>query len=153
LSEDERQAQIRACSRQKTAATISAFTGDGIDELLLKIQYALAEKAQQYIIQLPSDAGALLAWCYRQGVIENREDTDDGCLLTLNLNEGQLLFVQKHDVTFMEGAIDEAAPVIEPYTTTNLQDPPTTDNGAQSNGAQASAATSHDLQTESSYGI
>jgi 50S ribosomal subunit-associated GTPase HflX len=61
---------------------------------LLAIQKALDENVSAYKMNLPAEDGALLAWCYRRGVVSAREETDAGTLLTLNLSDAQYDYVR-----------------------------------------------------------
>jgi GTP-binding protein HflX len=56
---------------------ISALKGDGIDSLLAFIDRRLAKDHFPYQFSLKSSDGAALAWLYRHGEIEERQDHDE----------------------------------------------------------------------------
>ncbi len=96
LPSDQKEALSNMTQREQSAAAVSAQTGEGIDRLLQTIQDALFDNATLYQLQLPLEAGDLLAWCYRRGVIANRENTDAGCVLKLNLSQAHYDYVSQY---------------------------------------------------------
>lgn len=96
ISNENTVALENLANREGDIASVSAITGVGIESLLLKIQHALKEEHQQYTLKLPANGGAFLAWCYRQGVIEKRDDIEEGCILNLNLTEKQYKYIIDH---------------------------------------------------------
>eukprot|EP01099_Mayorella_cantabrigiensis_P001402 TRINITY_DN1604_c0_g4_i1.p1 TRINITY_DN1604_c0_g4~~TRINITY_DN1604_c0_g4_i1.p1 ORF type:complete len:355 (-),score=16.32 TRINITY_DN1604_c0_g4_i1:111-1175(-) len=71
--------------RNDNVAPISALTGQGIDRLLARIDEKLREKGTIVQIIIPSSEGEMLAWCYRQGMIVERQDDGEVIYLTLRL--------------------------------------------------------------------
>ncbi len=71
--------------RDDNVAPVSALTGQGIDRLLARIDEKLREKGTIVQIIIPSSEGEMLAWCYRQGVIVERQDDGEVIYLTLRL--------------------------------------------------------------------
>ncbi len=56
---------------------VSALTGEGVDQLLARIEDRLARDTTNYLVTLEPSDGAGLAWLYTQGeVLERREDTE-----------------------------------------------------------------------------
>ena len=58
----------------------SALTGEGIDLLLEEIEIKLSNKKELYEIEVPAEAGELLAWLYREGEVLQREELEGGNL-------------------------------------------------------------------------
>ena len=71
--------------RDDNVAPVSALTGQGIDKLLARIDEKLREKGTIVQLIIPSSEGEMLAWCYRQGVIVERQDDGEVIYLTLRL--------------------------------------------------------------------
>ncbi|MDP3371927.1 MAG: GTPase HflX [Candidatus Paracaedibacteraceae bacterium] len=74
---------------------VSAHSGEGVDSLLFAIQEALQDNVTSYQLNLPAKDGALLAWCYRRGVVSKREESDIGIILTLALNPAQYAYISQ----------------------------------------------------------
>lgn len=71
--------------RDDNVAPVSALTGQGIDRLLARIDEKLREKGTIVQLIIPASEGEMLAWCYRQGVIVERQDDGEVIYLTLRL--------------------------------------------------------------------
>ncbi|MCE3231739.1 MAG: GTPase HflX, partial [Alphaproteobacteria bacterium] len=71
--------------RDPNSMAVSALTGQGISALLSQIDKKLQEKGDIVQVTIPASAGEMLAWCYRQGVIVERQDEDSVIHLTLRL--------------------------------------------------------------------
>lgn len=95
LPEEMKNAIVNRSDRSSQSVAVSAHTGDGIDSLLFAIQEALHEDVALYQLNLPIENGALLAWCYRRGVVVKREDADCGTIVTLSLNPAQYDYVSQ----------------------------------------------------------
>lgn len=76
-------------NREDNLIAISALSGQGIDKLLSRIDQKLQEKGSLIEVEIASSKGELLAWCYRQGIIVEREDKDEIIHLTLRLTDSQ----------------------------------------------------------------
>jgi hypothetical protein len=46
-------------------------------------------------MNLPAEDGALLAWCYRRGVVSGRHETESGVSLKLSLNLAQYDYISR----------------------------------------------------------
>lgn len=91
---------VNRSNRCDKSVAVSAHSGEGIQSLLLAIQDALRDDISFYQLNLPIENGALLAWCYRRGVVAKREESEMGVILTLTLNSAQYAYVSqlvKHD--------------------------------------------------------
>lgn len=95
LPEDMKNAIVSRSDPSNQFVAISAHTGEGIDSLLLAIQEALHEDISLYQLNFPIEDGALLAWCYRRGVVFKREDTDCGIMVTLSLSPTQFDYINQ----------------------------------------------------------
>jgi GTP-binding protein HflX len=71
--------------RDNNLVAISALTGQGMSDLLARIDEKLQEKGSLVHVTVPASEGQVLAWCYRQGVIVGREDEGENIHLTLRL--------------------------------------------------------------------
>jgi GTP-binding protein HflX len=85
LSKEDQNILENRLKREENLVAISALTGQGVDTLLSRIDQKLQEKGTVVQIEIPSSEGELLAWCYRQGVIVERQDAEEVIQLKLRL--------------------------------------------------------------------
>ena len=64
--------------RDPRAAAVSAATGEGVEQLLLRIDQSLINERQVVEIKLDLADGAALAWLYRHGQVLSRQDDAEG---------------------------------------------------------------------------
>jgi GTP-binding protein HflX len=84
LVDDE--ARRRLSNRYPEALQVSAATGEGLDELRARIAERFAERFEPVRLLIPYTDGAKLNELYALGApIEEREDTDEGVLVTARL--------------------------------------------------------------------
>ena len=65
---------------------VSAVTGQGVEDLLQAVDAELSRSRSVCDFVLPPDDGAAIAWLYRHGDVQRREDGDDGVSLTVSLD-------------------------------------------------------------------
>ena len=65
---------------------VSAVTGQGVEGLLEAVDAELSRSRTVCDFVLPPDDGAAIAWLYRHGDVQRREDGDDGVSLTVSLD-------------------------------------------------------------------
>ncbi len=65
--------------------TVSAMTGEGLDDLRAAIDARLAAEMELAEYTLPVADGARLAWLYRHGEVIGREDAEDGVRVAVRL--------------------------------------------------------------------
>jgi GTP-binding protein HflX len=81
----EADAALRNLIDRWNAVAISALTGEGIDELLMRIDEALRPRVERVTLFIPyRDAGAL-ALCYERGRVHERRDEAEGIHLDVEL--------------------------------------------------------------------
>lgn len=85
LSQEDRDILDNRRKRDENLVAISALSGQGIDDLLARIDEKLQEKGTLIQISIPTSEGEMLAWCYRQGVIVDRQDKGEEIHLILRL--------------------------------------------------------------------
>lgn len=66
---------------------VSAVTGEGIENLLSAVDEELARSQRVCEFVLPSGDGAAIAWLYRHGDVQRRQDDDDRVSLTVALDQ------------------------------------------------------------------
>ena len=66
---------------------VSAVTGEGVENLLSAVDEELARSQRVCEFVLPSGDGAAIAWLYRHGDVQHREDGDDRVSLTVALDQ------------------------------------------------------------------
>lgn len=65
---------------------VSAQSGQGIDQILRRIESRLAESRLTVSVSLPNEDGETLAWLYRKGDVLDRVDGDTESRLTVRLD-------------------------------------------------------------------
>ena len=77
LLDDVKRAALSTKARKNAhLASVSAHTGDGIGELLQKLEDLLSGSRRTLELQISLSDGATLAWLYRHGDVLSREDVD-----------------------------------------------------------------------------
>ena len=66
---------------------VSAVSGEGVEILLSAVDEELARSQRVCEFVLPSGDGAAIAWLYRHGDVQHREDGDDRVSLTVALDQ------------------------------------------------------------------
>lgn len=95
--EDRAVIDNKIARNEKRLACVSAMTGEGCEALLEKVNAHLSASHRKLMITVPYSDGALLSWLYSHGEVENRQDREDGILLTVRLNDINLQrFYQNH---------------------------------------------------------
>ena len=88
--------------RDNNLVVISALSGQGIDELLIRIDEKLQEKGALLQLTIPASEGEMLAWCYRQGIIVDRQDEEEEIHLTLRLTaEEKSKFIERFGASWI----------------------------------------------------
>jgi len=67
--------------REGNAVPISALKGQGLDELLVRIEDALKEEMIELRVRIPYSQGDLVALFHQRGIIEREEFTPKGTIL------------------------------------------------------------------------
>nr|WP_197975015.1 GTPase HflX [Phaeovibrio sulfidiphilus] len=77
LLEPEALEQVReGASVRPDVVVVSALTGDGVRELMDRIEERLARDRLEMVLEIPNEDGGTLAWLYRKGDILERHDGD-----------------------------------------------------------------------------
>jgi GTP-binding protein HflX len=77
----ERASALRLAARGRAGnrpTLVSALTGEGIDELLARIEDLLAQGRPTYALELGAEAGQGVAWLHAHAEVLERESTADG---------------------------------------------------------------------------
>ena len=77
LAEDQR-GVVAQRGPESAEVPVSAITGEGIDQLLARIDEALSRNFIDAWLELEGSDGAGLAWAYAHGDVVSRKDRDDG---------------------------------------------------------------------------
>nr|WP_239025340.1 GTPase HflX [Rhodoligotrophos defluvii] len=78
LDEAERTAFANQAERRDDVVMVSALTGEGVADLLAKVEERLATSADILELRISAGEGARLAWLYEVGEVLSRDDLDDG---------------------------------------------------------------------------
>ncbi len=77
-------------NRRDDQISVSAVTGEGVEDLLVAIDGRLSASRELIEIALDSSDGSGLAWLYRNGEVVSREDLDGRVLLKVGLDAAEL---------------------------------------------------------------
>jgi GTP-binding protein HflX len=72
--------------REQNSLVVSAFTGEGIDELLHKIDEAMPGPNIRLDVEVPYSRGDLMSRIMHHGIVENQDYTDEGTRLTVRVD-------------------------------------------------------------------
>jgi len=83
LPEDEAEARRQRAEREDGIHAISALTGEGIAGLLQDVGEILQGGHQQEVLTLEFSQGKQRAWLFRQDIVQNEEQTENGFEITV----------------------------------------------------------------------
>lgn len=86
LPDEQRTVLAAQAMRRKDQVLASALTGEGVPDLIRRIDALLAEHARLYDLTLEAADGERLAWLYRHGDVLRREDEDGQVQLSVRLS-------------------------------------------------------------------
>ena len=78
LDDEGRGALIARARREPSMVALSAWTGEGIDELLELLDRRISARRRVFHYHLGPSEGAAVAWLYQHGDVMEREDEGDG---------------------------------------------------------------------------
>lgn len=93
LDDEQRGIMENMAARTDNVAMVSAITGEGCDELLLKLDEVLAKGKKTFTLRFDHTDGADIALFYQYGEVLEREDTEEYTEITVRLDQaavGQL---------------------------------------------------------------
>lgn len=91
LEDSAKQSLIEAAKKAETPAiSVSAITGEGLDQLLARIDTLLSDRDLVETMTLPVSAGKELAWLYRHASIIERREQDDKIFLLVQISPAKL---------------------------------------------------------------
>ena len=90
---------VREIEPGSTPADVAAAIGPGLAKAALaaRVDAILSRGSSEVTVKVPHSAGEALSWLYRHGDVKTREETDDGCALTVRLKAADLGRLQKFD--------------------------------------------------------
>jgi len=77
---------------------VSAVTGDGIAELLVKIEERLTSRMEEVVLKIPHSDYALVSLVHREGSVLSEEADEDGTRLVCRIPERTLAKVAKYRI-------------------------------------------------------
>ncbi|CAA7617909.1 GTPase HflX [Magnetospirillum sp. UT-4] len=86
LDEHDRIEVANQARRRPDTVSLSAWTGEGMDDLLACLDRRLTEGRQVVDVELPLSDGASIAWLYRHGEVVARRDGDHSAFLRVRLD-------------------------------------------------------------------
>lgn len=89
IDADDRDALGKIAERNDHILTISAITGQGLDELVNRVSTHLTRDIIEDDIHLPYADGRARAWLFEQGVVDREIQVEDGSLFHLRWNAKQ----------------------------------------------------------------
>lgn len=91
--EGERRIEVEALATAAgdDVAVISALTGEGVDDLLVRLGHKLTGSARTVELRVPAGEGRRVAWLHAHGeVLDEREDSDGARVVTVRLSAKEL---------------------------------------------------------------
>nr|WP_244297468.1 GTPase HflX [Stappia indica] len=108
LSDEHRQTLLAANRIDEGPVAVSAVTGEGVADLLARVELRLAEDSLVYELRLAPEDGEGLAWLYRNTDVLRRTDGEEGISLRVRVGERRKgEFTTRYRGVFTE--IDEGA--------------------------------------------
>lgn len=105
LSEDEAR-EVRGRAATSGRVVISALTGEGLDDLVRRVDAFFAAHDLQRTVVLPHSDGAAVAWLYAHGDVLERRDGAKNVRLTVRMpSVAWRRFAQSHPVVGIEQAL------------------------------------------------
>nr|WP_245165368.1 GTPase HflX [Stappia sp. 28M-7] len=87
LSDEHRQTLLAANRIDEGPVAVSAVTGEGVADLLARVELRLAEDSLVYELWLAPEDGEGLAWLYRNTDVLRRTDGEEGISLRVRVGE------------------------------------------------------------------
>ncbi|WP_147178052.1 GTPase HflX [Ciceribacter naphthalenivorans] len=78
LDPETHDALIQKAATRDNVMTVSAISGEGVDELLDVISQRLSGVLTEATIVIPSNKQSLISWAYENAVVDGRQDNEDG---------------------------------------------------------------------------
>jgi GTP-binding protein HflX len=110
LDPEQRELVLAQAKRDPLTLPISAVSGEGCDQLLARVEEALATNRLIRRYRLPHDQGAAMSWLYQNGEVLERDDQDEWTELTVRLEPMDVeRFTRLHHLLPMDEAAEIAA--------------------------------------------
>nr|WP_244301450.1 GTPase HflX [Stappia sp. P2PMeth1] len=87
LSDEHRQTLLAANRIDEGPVAVSAVTGEGVEDLLARVELRLAEDSLVYDMRLAPEDGEALAWLYRNTDVLRRTEGENGIALRVRVGE------------------------------------------------------------------
>ena len=87
LSDEHRQTLLAANRIDEGPVAVSAVTGEGVADLLARVELRLAEDSLVYDMRLAPEDGEGLAWLYRNTDVLRRTEGEDGIALRVRVGD------------------------------------------------------------------
>lgn len=87
LSDEHRQTLLAANRIDEGPVAVSAVTGEGVEDLLARVELRLAEDSLVYDMRLAPEDGEGLAWLYRNTDVLRRTEGEDGIALRVRVGD------------------------------------------------------------------
>lgn len=81
LAEEAAEDLKTRAEKSENAIAVSSVTGEGIDELLMRIETIISGKLVSRNVTLGPDQMKLVPWIYERGRVSEREDMEDGSVM------------------------------------------------------------------------
>ncbi|GAA6178913.1 MULTISPECIES: GTPase HflX [unclassified Shimia] len=83
LEPDDRDAMVAKADREEAIHAVSAVSGQGLDEMFAAIAQALASEKSRETLSLSFADGKGRAWLFKEGVVEDEAQTEEGFEITV----------------------------------------------------------------------
>ncbi len=107
----ERAALMNRTKRQERVVAVSALSGEGLQDLLERIDHLLGQGRKTVFADIPISDGKALSWLYRRGQVVARKDDDDFAHLKVEMEPVNCdRFKAQFDYLLMEKQAKEKRP-------------------------------------------
>ena len=108
LEPGARDALVHKAATTPNTLAVSAISGEGVDALLETISTRLSGVVTEATVVLSAEKLSLLPWFYQNGIVDAREDREDGSVsLDIRLSESQALEMERRLGTAPQGRAKE----------------------------------------------
>lgn len=102
LLDDEASALVlNEASRREEMVAMSAFSGDGVDVFLSKVEERLTHNQKVLLLKIPHNDGASLSWVYRNATVIDRREEEDHVVLEAKFSSENLGRLEKMTIEIL----------------------------------------------------
>lgn len=101
LEDEPKSLMLNEVSRRDEMVAMSAVSGEGVDQFLIRVEEQLTLNQKTLTIIVPSDDGATLSWIYRNGTVIDRKDLEESVQIEVKFSPENLGRLEKLPVEIL----------------------------------------------------